>query len=61
MIGDTVNPKGFNITDDEFDDPITVYGTMEVGPKFEDGEFIGIYRMKADGYEVEKKKFLGIF
>ena len=61
MIGDTVNLKGFDIKDDEFEEPITIYGTMEVGPKFEDGEFVGIYRFKADGFEVEKKKILGIF
>ena len=61
MVGDTVNRKGFDIKDDEFEEPITIYGTMEVGPKFEDGEFVGIYRFKADGFEVEKKKILGIF
>ena len=61
MVGDTVDPKGFNISDDDFELPITIYGTMEVGPKFEDGEFVGIYRFKADGFEVDKKKFLGIF
>jgi len=61
MVGDTVDPKGFNIKDDEFEEPITIYGTLEVGPKFEDGEFVGIYRFKAEGYEVERKKILGIF
>src|SRR5580704_2506416 len=61
MVGDTVDPKGFDIKDEEFDEPITIYGTLEVAPKFEDGEFTGIYRIKADGYEVEKKKFFGIF
>lgn len=61
MVGDTVDPKGFNISDDQFDEPITIYGTINVGPQFEDGEFTGIYRFKADGFEVQKKKFLGIF
>ena len=61
MVGDTVDPKGFNIKDDQFEEPITIYGTLEVGPKFEDGEFTGIYRIKADGWEPEKKKFFGIF
>ena len=61
MVGDTTDPKGFDIKDDQFEEPITIYGTFEVGPKFEDGEFVGIYRIKADGFEVEKKKFLGIF
>ncbi len=61
MIGNTADPKGFDIKDDEFEDPITVYGTLDVGPKFEDGEFVGLYRIKADGYVVEKSKFLGLF
>jgi hypothetical protein len=61
MIGNTVNPKGFDIKDDQFDEPITIYGTIEVGPKFEDGEFEGIYRIKAESFEVERKKILGIF
>jgi hypothetical protein len=61
MIGNTVDPKGFKMKDEEFEEPITVYGTFDVGPKFEDGEFAGIYRIKADGYEVGRQKFLGIF
>jgi hypothetical protein len=61
MVGNTADPKGFNIKDDDFEEPITIYGTFDVGPKFEDGEFVGIYRIKADGFEVEKKKFLGVF
>ena len=61
MVGDTVALKGFDIKDEEFEQPITVYGTFDVGPKFEEGEFTGLYRIKADGYEVEKKKFFGIF
>ena len=61
MIGHSADPKGFNIKDEQFDLPITIYGTFEVGPKFEEGEFTGLYRIKADGFEVEKKKFLGIF
>ncbi len=61
MVGNTVDPKGFDIKDEQFDGPITIYGTFDVGPKFEDGEFTGLYRIKADDFEVEKKKFLGIF
>ena len=61
MIGNTVDPKGFNIKDDQFEEPITIYGTLEVGPKFEGGEFTGLYRIKADGFEAERKKILGIF
>ena len=61
MVGDTLNPKGFDIKDDQFEEPITIYGTLEVGPKFEDGEFIGLYRIKADGFELGRKKILGIF
>lgn len=61
MVGNTADPKGFDIKDDQFEEPITIYGTFDVGPKFEDGEFIGLYRIKADGFEAGKKKFLGIF
>jgi hypothetical protein len=61
MVGNTVDPKGFNIKDDDFDMPITIYGTFDVGPKFDEGEFIGIYRIKAEGFEVERKKIFGIF
>ena len=61
MIGNTTDPKGFNIKDDQFEEPITIYGTFDVGAKFEDGQFTGLYRIKADGWDPEKKKFLGIF
>jgi hypothetical protein len=61
MVGNTVDPKGFDIKDDQFEEPITIYGTLEVGPKFEDGEFTGLYRIKADGFQLERKKILGIF
>ena len=61
MVGQTADPKGFDIKDDQFEEPITIYGTFDVGPKFENGDFVGLYRIKADGFEVEKKKFLGIF
>jgi hypothetical protein len=61
MVGETVDPKGFDIKDDQFDGPITIYGTFDVGPKIENGEFTGLYRIKADGFEVEKKKIFGIF
>ena len=61
MVGNTVDPKGFDIKDDDFEEAITIYGTLEVGPKFEEGEFVGIYRIKADSFEVERKKILGLF
>jgi len=61
MVADTIDPKGFDIKDDQFEEPIIIYGTLDVGPKFEDGEFTGIYRFKAEGWQLEKKKFLGIF
>jgi len=61
MVGQTADPKSFDIKDDQFEEPITIYGTFDVGPKFENGDFVGLYRIKADGFEVEKKKFLGIF
>lgn len=61
MVGRTADPKGFSIKDEEFEVPITIYGTFDVGPKFEDGEFTGIYRIQADGFEVDKNKIFGIF
>lgn len=61
MIGNTADPKGFDIKDEQFEEPIIIYGTFDVGPKFEDGEFTGLYRVKADGFEVERKKIFGIF
>ncbi|MBF0504531.1 MAG: DUF3299 domain-containing protein [Candidatus Omnitrophica bacterium] len=60
MVGTVVDPKGFQIKEDEFEEPIIIFGTLEVGPKFEDGEFIGLYRIKADGFEPGRKKFLGV-
>ncbi|MBF0570284.1 MAG: hypothetical protein HQL12_00285 [Candidatus Omnitrophica bacterium] len=61
MLGNAAAPEGFDIKDDQFDEPITIYGTFDVGPKFEGSDFIGLYRIKADGFEVEKKKIFGIF
>ncbi len=61
MVGSTADPQGFKMSDDDFEQPVTIYGTFDVGPKFEDGAFTGIYRIKADGVEIGKKKLLGIF
>ena len=58
MIGNVVDPKGFRLKDDEYEEPITIYGTLEVGPEYQNGQFTSLYRFKADGFE--RKKFLGI-
>ena len=61
IMGTTVDPKGFRIKDDQYEEPITIYGTLEVGPFYEAGQFICLYKLKADGFEAERNKFLGIF
>lgn len=57
----TVNPKGFKISDDQYEEPVTIYGTLQLGPFYEDGQFTCLYRLKAEGFIPERKKFLGIF
>lgn len=58
MLGSVVDPKGVHLKDDEYEEPITIYGTLEVGPDYQNGHFTSLYRFKADGFE--RKKFLGI-
>ena len=60
MMGSTVDTRGFNISDDQYEDPVTIYGTLEVGPIFENGQFTCLYRIKADGVEAPRKKIFGI-
>ncbi len=60
MTGTVVNPKGFHIEDDQYEEPVIVYGTLEVGEEYQDGQFTGIYRIKADGFQANRKKFFGI-
>lgn len=61
MVGTVVPSKGFHIKDEQFDDPMTVYGTLEVGEKMEDGQLTSLYRIKADAFEGKKQKMFGIF
>lgn len=51
--------KGFHINEDEYERIFIVYGTFEVGEKFEDGQFSSLYRIKAEG--VERIKKFGMF
>lgn len=58
----TVNdPKGVRIKDEDYESPITVYGTIDIGEKIEDDVVVSIYRMKADGIETTHKGFLNVF
>ncbi len=61
IMTEVVDPKGIRLNDDQYDEALTVYGTLEVGEEMQNGEVTSIYRMKADGVEVPKKKFLNIF
>ena len=61
MVGTVVSPRGFRIADEQFDYPITIYGTLEVGEEFQDKQLTSLYRIKADVFEGKKQKFLGIF
>jgi hypothetical protein len=54
------DPKGFTLTDAQFEEPVTIYGTLEVSEQIEEGSLISLYRLKADGFESPRKKFLGI-
>lgn len=54
MIVKTVDPKGFRWRENQYEKPVTIYGTFEVGPEFENGQFTSLYRFKADGF-IRKK------
>ena len=53
--------RGFHLSDDEYEEALTVYGTMEVGEQYEDKQLTGIYRLKADSFESSRKKVFGLF
>ena len=61
MVGTVVDSKGFNIKDEQFDDPITIYGTLEVGEEYQDKQLTSLYRIKADSFEGKKQKIFGLF
>ena len=61
MSGKVLDSKGFSIRDEQYDDPITIYGTLEVGEEYEDKQLVSLYRIKADAFEGKRQKFLGIF
>lgn len=49
------DPKGVRIKDEEYESPITVYGTIDIGEKVEGDVVVSIYRMDADGIDVSRK------
>ena len=54
-----VTGKPVKIKDEQYEDPFTVYGQLEVGEHYQDGQLLSIYQLKADGIQVEKKGILG--
>ena len=50
-----MNPDGIRVAGAQYENPITVYGTLEVGDQYKDGHLDSIYRMKPDG--IEHKNF----
>ena len=46
-----MNPDGIHVAGAQYENPITVYGTLEVGDQYKDGHLDSIYRMKPDGIE----------
>ena len=54
------NPKGVKIKDEDYESPITVYGTIDIGEKQEDGLVVSIYRMTADGVEIPHKGLFNV-
>lgn len=61
MMGDVVARKPFKITDEQYDEEMTIYGTLEVGEEMIDGQLTSLYRIKAEAYEGKKTKVFGIF
>lgn len=61
MMGMVVDPKGFHIKDEQYDDPMTIYGTLEIGEELQEGQLTSLYRIKADAFEGKKQKILGLF
>ena len=61
LMGTVVDAKGFDIKDEQFDDPISIYGTLEVGEELQEGQVVTLYRIKADAFEGKKTKMFGIF
>lgn len=61
ILVNTKDPKGFKFSDDDFEEPVLLYGTLEVGPFFEDGQLVALYQFRADGFESQRKKLFGVF
>lgn len=58
----TVNdPKGIRIKDEEYENPVNVYGTIQVGEKIEDGTVTSLYRLNADAVEITKQGLFNVF
>lgn len=61
MMGEVTSKKPFKISDEAYDEEMTIYGTLEVGEEMIDGQLTSLYRIKAEAYEGKRTKVLGIF
>ena len=51
VMSTAMDSKGFNLNNDQYENSMIVYGTLEVGEEYKDGSLASVYRMKADGIE----------
>ena len=58
---ETVNPQGIAISDDQLEEPVIVFGTLEMGEEIQDGQLLSFYRFKADAFEPKRQKIFGLF
>lgn len=58
---ETVNPKGIALTDDQMEELVIVFGTLEIGEEMVDGQLLSFYRLKTDSFEPVRKKIFGVF
>jgi hypothetical protein len=61
IMGTAVNGKGFHLSDEQYEEAMTVYGILEIGERYQEGQLESIYRIKAEGLQSQKKKVFGLF
>lgn len=54
------DPKGFTLKDEQFEEPVTIYGTFEVKEEYTEGRLTSLFRIKVDGLESVRHKLFGI-
>ncbi len=61
IMGTVVNGKGFRLSDDQYEEALTIYGALEVGEQYEEGQLTSIYRIKAESFQSDRRKAFGLF